>query len=280
MADEFAMVLAGGGAKGAYQVGVFKALKEYPLKIKCVSGSSVGGINAFAYAALSQEEIEHLWKNFGLEDFINLDDDWSDGLSDRAALENILEKIVDPQQLKYSIPVYNTICREGKVADYVLLNGLDKDMVVKTILATSALPFIYSSVNIEGVQYQDGGLADNLPVQPLYDIGCRDMLIVSLSETQRVDRKRFELDNVVEIYPSRSLGDFVDGVVNFTAAYISFAMKLGYMDAKRSLNSFYNIDNGCHTTDFDYEYIMQELRMEKLQNSVNRNMDGIMKYFD
>lgn len=280
MADEFAMVLAGGGAKGAYQVGVFKALREYPIKIKCVSGSSVGGINAFAYAALSQEEIEHLWKDFGLEDFINLDDDWSDGLSDRSALENILKNIVTPQKLKNSIPIYNTICRDGKIADYILLNELDKDTAVKTILATSALPFIYSSVNIQGVAYQDGGLADNLPVQPLYDMGLRNMIIVSLSETQRVDRNRFKLGELLEIYPSRSLGNFVDGVVNFTTDFISFAMKLGYMDAKRSINSFYNIDNGCHTADFDYEYIMQELRMEKLQNRVNRNIDGIMKYFD
>lgn len=280
MEDEFAMVLSGGGAKGAYQVGAFRALGEYPVRIKCVSGSSVGGINAYAFAALTQEEIESLWKDFGLEDFISLDDDWSDGLSDRKALEEILDKIVTQDRLEKCIPVYNTICSNSMTADYRKLNDMSKENAVKTILATSALPFIYSSVNIGGVNYQDGGLADNLPVMPVYESGYRNLIVIGLSENLRIDRYKFPVDNLIEIFPSKNLGELFDGTLNFDEEYISFAMKLGYMDARRSLNNYYGIENGCHTVQFDYEQIMRELRTEKLQKSIDGNMDKLMKYFD
>ena len=280
MEDEFAMVLSGGGAKGAYQVGAFRALGEYPVRIKCVSGSSVGGINAYAFAALTQEEIESLWKDFGLEDFIRLDDDWSDGLSDRKALEEILDKIVTQDRLEKCIPVYNTICSNSMTADYRKLNDMSKENAVKTILATSALPFIYSSVNIGGVNYQDGGLADNLPVMPVYESGYRNLIVIGLSENLRIDRYKFPVDNLIEMFPSKNLGELFDGTLNFDEEYISFAMKLGYMDARRSLNNYYGIENGCHTVQFDYEQIMRELRTEKLQKSIDGNMDKLMKYFD
>lgn len=280
MEDEFAMVLSGGGAKGAYQVGAFRALREYPVRIKCVSGSSVGGINAYAFAALTQEKIESLWKDFGLEDFISLDDDWSDGLSDRKALEEILDKIVTQDRLEKCIPVYNTICSNSMTADYRKLNDMSKENAVKTILATSALPFIYSSVNIGGVNYQDGGLADNLPVMPVYESGYRNLIVIGLSENLRIDRYKFPVDNLIEIFPSKNLGELFDGTLNFDEEYISFAMKLGYMDARRSLNNYYGIENGCHTVQFDYEQIMRELRTEKLQKSIDGNMDKLMKYFD
>lgn len=42
---EYGLVLEGGGAKGAYQIGVWKALMEYGIKIKAIAGVSVGALN-------------------------------------------------------------------------------------------------------------------------------------------------------------------------------------------------------------------------------------------
>jgi len=277
--NEFAMVLSGGGAKGAYQVGVFRAFQEYPIRIECVSGSSIGGINGYAYATLTQERIEELWKGFSLSDFINPDDDWSDGISDRTSLERILDEIVSEELLKDAIPIYNTICEDETKAEYVKLNDKSKDEAVKTILATSALPIIYSKVNINGVEYQDGGVADNLPVLPLYLEGYRDMIVVGLSENLRIDKMKFPTENLIEIFPSYSLGDLFDGTLNFSKKFVSYAMKLGYADAKRALNDYYGLDNGCHTAEFDYNQILHEIRAEDLERDINSNMDKLMKYF-
>ena len=56
---EYAVALGGGGTKGAYQVGVAKALKELKIPVKVVSGTSIGAINA---AFMVQDDIEHLEK--------------------------------------------------------------------------------------------------------------------------------------------------------------------------------------------------------------------------
>ena len=47
--NNFSLVLAGGGAKGAYQLGAFKAIKEFDININAYSGSSIGGINSLFF---------------------------------------------------------------------------------------------------------------------------------------------------------------------------------------------------------------------------------------
>ena len=47
---EYGIVLEGGGARGAYQIGAWKALKEAGIRIKGISGASVGALNsAYVY---------------------------------------------------------------------------------------------------------------------------------------------------------------------------------------------------------------------------------------
>ena len=272
----FSMILSGGGAKGAYQVGAFKALSEYDIKIKNVSGSSIGGINALAYALLSLEEIENLWKNFKFDDFINLDDDdLTNGISDRSSLEIILNKIITEEKLKNSIPIFNTICINEYLPEYKLLNNKTKEEAIKILLATSALPVIYSKVNINNTLYQDGGLADNLPVTPLYNNGERNFITISMSDKLRINKLKFDTNNLIEIYPTYNLGDLIDGTLNFNQQYISFAMKLGYSDTKRVLNNYYGISNGIHTPEYDLNTIKQELKVEKIEKDINKNMDYI-----
>ncbi|MGN0318920.1 MAG: patatin-like phospholipase family protein [Lachnospira sp.] len=278
--EQFGMVLAGGGAKGSYQVGVFRALREYDIEITAVSGSSIGGINAFAFATMSQERLEALWDNFTFDDFVNLDDDWSDGLSDRTGLERILDECVSSEMLVNAIPVFNTICQDKRRAEYKLLNNKTPEDIKKIILATSAMPLIYSTVNIDGIEYTDGGVADNLPVYPLYINDYRNLVVVGLNKEQRVDTSKYKLDKLIEIVPSYDLGELFTGTLNFNKRFLSYARKLGYADAKRTLNNYFGIDNGVHTELFDYNQIMHELKAEGLQDDIERNMKLLNKYND
>lgn len=63
-AQNIGLVLSGGGAKGAYQVGVWKAMEEYGLinKVKIASGTSVGALNATLFANVTTTKAEQLWK--------------------------------------------------------------------------------------------------------------------------------------------------------------------------------------------------------------------------
>ena len=62
--ENIGLVLSGGGAKGAYQVGVWKAMEEYGLtnKVKIASGTSVGALNATLFANVTTTKAEQLWK--------------------------------------------------------------------------------------------------------------------------------------------------------------------------------------------------------------------------
>lgn len=57
------LVLSGGGAKGAYQLGVWKAMEEFDLsrRVRAVSGSSVGALNGFMFCYSDYESAEYVW---------------------------------------------------------------------------------------------------------------------------------------------------------------------------------------------------------------------------
>lgn len=63
-AEQFGLVLSGGGAKGAYEVGVWKALDDYGItdEIKVISGSSVGALNAALFTCTDSKTAEKLWR--------------------------------------------------------------------------------------------------------------------------------------------------------------------------------------------------------------------------
>ena len=58
------LCFSGGGGKGAYEIGVWKALDEYRIsqEVSAVSGTSVGALNAALFVNVSQKDAEHLWK--------------------------------------------------------------------------------------------------------------------------------------------------------------------------------------------------------------------------
>ena len=61
--DGYGLVLGGGGGRGSYEIGVWKALEEYRdvLDIKAVSGSSVGALNAALYACGDLDKATQMW---------------------------------------------------------------------------------------------------------------------------------------------------------------------------------------------------------------------------
>ena len=69
---EYGLVLSGGGTKGAYQVGVWKALKELDINIKAIAGASIGAINAALILQNDIKKIESLYKNLELTDILKI----------------------------------------------------------------------------------------------------------------------------------------------------------------------------------------------------------------
>ena len=70
----YAIALEGGGARGAYQVGVWRALEEAGIRYNAVSGTSVGAINGALMAMRDLNQAEQIWKDIHFSQIINVDD--------------------------------------------------------------------------------------------------------------------------------------------------------------------------------------------------------------
>ena len=76
-AKKRAVVLAGGGSRGAYQMGVFRALKELQYDFSIVTGTSVGSLNGAVMAMDDLELGEKMWSQITTEQIINLGEEES-----------------------------------------------------------------------------------------------------------------------------------------------------------------------------------------------------------
>lgn len=254
------LVLAGGGGKGAYQVGVWKFFKEIGLDehIEVISGTSVGALNATLFALKDYPDCEKIWKseikekillkNKNHQSMINqigtlLSSDITpekcfgvlknlkkDGLYSRDGLLDIINSIDISKLRECNKAIYAT-CTEVpflKTKSFKL-NDRNTNDIKKILLATSAIPGVFKIEQIDGKTYYDGGLMDNEPEIPLITEGCTHHIIIYLKDdvTDTPNNER------IIIAPSKDLGNIITGTLNFEMSKISELIALGYKDASK-----------------------------------------------
>ena len=244
------IVFEGGGGKGAYQIGSWKAIRELGLEkyVTCVSGTSVGALNAALFYQGNYLIAEETWNNISEDDILHIksDDDFNNGdcFFSQKQLSNLIDTALRGQKV-------NRVCRECyitcryrdkneyryfKWSDY-----FDFELKKKILLASSALPIIFESVEIDNERYVDGGAnGDNTPIRPLENKGLDYIIVIHLSEDSV--SKKTSSDRIIDVYPSASLGGFLDGVLGFDTDSIHWRMELGYSDTKKAL---YDISERC-----------------------------------
>lgn len=278
--NKFGIVLSGGGAKGAYQIGAMKAIKEFNIDVLGYSGSSIGALNE---ALLFSQEItycENIWKNIKLDDIFEINDYIFNGISTGEDLKNLINNHIDISKIQQSkIPLFVTICtnEERKEGRYILLNDKTKDEIVLLLLTSAALPIVYNKVSYNNQLCSDGGLFDNNPINPLYENGINNLILISMNH-------KFSLDNyypnseILIIKPSLDLKGLIEGTLNFDKNEILLRLELGYSDAKRCLNNYFGIPNK-HTEEYDNTVILQNYNYNKLESKVNGTLEKTKDLF-
>ena len=71
----YALALEGGGAKGAYQIGAWKALREAGIQISAVAGTSVGALNGALIVMGDMAKAEGIWQNIRYSQVMDVDDE-------------------------------------------------------------------------------------------------------------------------------------------------------------------------------------------------------------
>lgn len=161
------LVLSGGFAKGAYQIGVLKALKEYfdPAQIKYVSASSVGALNAYAFTRDKISAAEKMWLNCDCASFRAFVKSYMRGPTITNMINKVVSEPLNPQSCFYAAYFNASDFR----LNYVNLNEINQNDVKDYLQACVTLPVLSRSLEIAGKRYVDGAIIDNIPVRPLME---------------------------------------------------------------------------------------------------------------
>lgn len=239
--NKIALVFAGGGGKGAYQIGVWKAIRELHIEedIRVISGTSVGALNAALFLKGNLEFAEQLWLSISPSLLLPLQNDATDSIFSNSGLHSFVRQVVSVRDRK-TPPCCYVACkrlRDGAVKYYDLTSKVSSQYREKLLLASAALPGIYPSVWLNGEEFVDGGAnGDNVPVYPVYKELPDQIIVVHLSKTEPVEAGQWRNTEVYDIYPSEDLGGLLTGTIDFSPEHVTGRMKLGYNDALCALN--------------------------------------------
>lgn len=229
---DIGLVLCGGGGRGAYQIGVWQALRERGLdrNITSVSGTSVGALNAALFACGDIRLAEGIWTTLRRQDItdpietagrmltrvmdflgsenrvITLPDPEKAakaGLFSRSGLISLIEQNgVNKCVSGCGMPCF-ACCHNSTLgtAEYFDMSALTPEDITDCLTASTAIPAVFPAKEIGAYYYRDGGLSDNTPVKPLYDIGIR-RFIISYLGSDEADLSQFPDAEFLELFPS------------------------------------------------------------------------------
>lgn len=180
-----ALVLSGGGGRGAYELGVYKAFTESGRGFDLISGTSVGAITAAAIASgLSMDELEGLWARMHTFRVMQPRGDvwrlprWTHLMYTRPLLE-FIEKEIDFGALRASRTQVRVAAVDVGTGDLRVF--ANDELTARRLLASASIPLLFPMVEDEGRWYWDGATVVNTPLQPAIEAGATDVTCVLLS---------------------------------------------------------------------------------------------------
>jgi NTE family protein len=282
------LVLSGGGAKGAYQVGVLKALIERGVQVDAIAGTSIGALNGAILAAAPSlpegvDRMENLWRTLAenpplamsippylilllagglrlnvlsniiqilmvtkptlnrltdvspdpIRPYLEKMTDWlNSGLFSDHPIKKLMDGYFDLAGLSKGLPLYVSVFRnqdtfeeviryiiaeiglmDARNSEFLHVQSLPIEQQKNALLASAAIPLLFSPKEVNGVLYTDGGqneLQGNTPITPLIENGCKKIIVTHLSEGSPWSRYDFPQATILEIRPRKSMPFVLD----------------------------------------------------------------------
>ncbi len=260
-----AIVLAGGGSRGAYQMGVWKALNELGIDYQIVTGASVGALNGAMMVQKDFEKAMEMWEKITTPDIVDIDlkpEDvdyqqrhWEAGVwhsfihkameengVDFAPLEKIMRDVVSEQRVRESDVDLGVVTVEYPSLKPVELTKkeIPEGKLIDYLVASAACFPAFKSKQIDDKQYIDGGYRDNLPINLAIAMGADEVLAINLDSVGVLRKPKNESVPVQYLSSSWDLGPFLWFEPSLTARNI----KLGYLDA---MKLYGKMEGGAYT---------------------------------
>ena len=218
------LVLSGGGGKGAYQIGVWKALRKLNYDIDIVTGTSVGALNALLITQNSYLLAPYIWKKIDYKQVFNDDVKGKQNLKDTISMygKHIIENNgIDTKNLEKKLDLfinydkfYNSKIDFGLVTynlsdlkpTSLTKKDIPEDKLKDYLVASSTCFPAFKLKDIEGDKYIDGGYFDILPINLAIDMGATNIIAVDLKSIGIRQKVKDKNIHITYIYPKNYIG--------------------------------------------------------------------------
>ncbi|MEO1815916.1 MAG: patatin-like phospholipase family protein [Acetobacterium sp.] len=252
--QQYGLVLSGGGAKGAFEMGVWKALRECDYSLGAVIGTSVGALNAAMIAQDDYEIAMEFWSKLTINQVLDLNkkmtntyvDEWSkenfdvfkngfltslfsDGL-DISPLRHNLTQLISEETIRQSNIRFGlvTVDITSLKPRQLMIEDIPEGQLIDYLLASAALP-IFQKQEIDGKTYLDGGFFDNVPINFMLEQNFKQIISV---EFPAPGMRKWVRDKNAEIITVNN-SEYLGGIMNFDSRQIEQNIQLGYLDAMK-----------------------------------------------
>ncbi len=210
------LVLSGGGIRGIAHIGVLKALEEYDITISHIAGTSAGAIVGSLYAAgVPWKAILNFFKTVPLFNYKKYANN-KPGFIDTSKFYNDLKpffKVDDFASLSIELSITATNLLTGK------LEIFNTGELIKPVLASAAIPGIFSPILMNNSAYIDGGILNNFPIEPLgedcskiigvYVNPLEDIVLSDLKHSYQIASRAYQIGFGTQCFSKFELCDII-----------------------------------------------------------------------
>ncbi|MCD8028243.1 MAG: patatin-like phospholipase family protein [Erysipelotrichaceae bacterium] len=289
-----ALVLAGGGSKGAYEVGFVKALIELGIAYQIVSGTSIGALNGCLLAQQDFEAMESLWAQLDITKvFTNgfypkFSSDIEDMLdqsnlavsffksflkekgADITPLKNIIRSLLNEEKLLQS-PIDFGLCTVFYPTLKPLMiskSEMQREYIFDYLIASASCFPVFPIHTFNHQSYIDGGYYDNVPIDLAFDMGADEVLVIDMhnvaTHPHYVNRP-----HVIYTTPYVDLGKFMD----FNRKSIERNERIGYQTAMKTFDHLFGAKYTFYPFESTlfHEFYSQVLSLERKMRVILEN---------
>ena len=258
-----ALVLAGGGARGSYQVGVWRALMELDWHPQIITGTSVGSLNGAMFVLDQYATARDMWLTIRSKDVMELPEEDADlsalhqflqdvvraGGMDVSPLEGIVERVLDEDALRAAPIRFGlvTVEQRGLKPRELTLEEIPEGQVKDYLMASAACFPALRAREIDGKKFLDGGYSDNMPTSLAKRMGADELVCVDL-EGVGITRPNLTGLPTTMVRSYWELGD----ILRFDPDTARRNMELGYYDTLRAFGRLrgcaYAVDSGLKSS--------------------------------
>ena len=294
----YGLVLEGGGAKGAYHVGAYKAIRELNIEIGGIAGTSIGAINGAMMVQGDYDLLEKLWYSINSYELFDLDEKLIEDLKsfnfsyllhqskeilsnrglDTSKIRELFDTYIEEDKIKSSNIDFGivTINLTDKKPLELMKEDIPKGKLVDFLIASANLP-AFKIEEMDGKKYLDGGFYNNLPIDILAKKGYKEIIAVRTMAIGIVRKIKAKNINITYIQPVESLGSMLEAL-DFKRERAEEYIKLGYYDAMKVFNKLKGYK--YYITPFEGNFINKLVDFYNQYNEKLINIGNFLGYED